>query len=230
MISGPRNMSTALMYAFAQHPEIEPIDEPFYGVYLHQTGKAHPGRTEVLAHMPQTFEGVLKGLHPKVGKRLFLKDMAHHLGLMQDFSWMNNHQVIHLIREPAKMLHSLIKVIPEPELLDLGLERQWELYQKLAAQNIKQTVVVSEAFLANPHKGFEALCAFLNLPFSGAMLCWPMGPKSFDGVWAKHWYKEVHQTQGFKPQVTTRAHAPEHLKDLYQQARYFYEQLISQKD
>jgi hypothetical protein len=29
------------------------------------------------------------------------------------------------------------------------------------------------------------------------MLSWPVGSKSFDGPWAKHWYGNVHQSTGF---------------------------------
>ncbi|MGI9593943.1 MAG: hypothetical protein ACR2MH_05040, partial [Patiriisocius sp.] len=30
LISGPRNVSTALMYSFAQHKTVAVLDEPFY--------------------------------------------------------------------------------------------------------------------------------------------------------------------------------------------------------
>ena len=40
--SGPRNISTALMYAFGQRSDTEIIDEPLYAHYLHVTGAAHP--------------------------------------------------------------------------------------------------------------------------------------------------------------------------------------------
>ena len=36
--SGPRNISTALMYAFGQRSDTEIIDEPLYAHYLHVTG------------------------------------------------------------------------------------------------------------------------------------------------------------------------------------------------
>ncbi|WP_375264588.1 hypothetical protein [Planktotalea sp.] len=29
------------------------------------------------------------------------------------------------------------------------------------------------------------------------MLSWGVGPKPFDGVWAKHWYDAVHRSSGF---------------------------------
>jgi hypothetical protein len=42
--SGPRNVSTALMYSFAQNEAVAVIDEPLYGHYLRVTGADHPGR------------------------------------------------------------------------------------------------------------------------------------------------------------------------------------------
>ena len=48
-ISGPRNISTALMYSFAQRPGCAVVDEPFYGPYLQRTGLEHPGRDQILA-------------------------------------------------------------------------------------------------------------------------------------------------------------------------------------
>ena len=38
LISGPRNLSTALMYSFSRRPDTKVIDEPFYAHYLDTTG------------------------------------------------------------------------------------------------------------------------------------------------------------------------------------------------
>ena len=43
-ISGPRNISTALMYSFAQRPGCAVFDEPMYGVYLKKLDPDHPGK------------------------------------------------------------------------------------------------------------------------------------------------------------------------------------------
>ena len=47
LISGPRNISTALMYSFAQRTDTVVLDEPFYAFYLHKSGIHHPGKEEV---------------------------------------------------------------------------------------------------------------------------------------------------------------------------------------
>lgn len=47
--SGPRNLSTAMMYAFAARPDFAVWDEPFYAPYLVSTGRPDPLRDEILA-------------------------------------------------------------------------------------------------------------------------------------------------------------------------------------
>lgn len=37
MWSGPRNLSTAMMYAFGNRADTRVVDEPFYGAYLHHS-------------------------------------------------------------------------------------------------------------------------------------------------------------------------------------------------
>ena len=49
LISGPRNLSTALMYSFSQRPDTVVIDEPFYAHYLVTTGIDHPSRKDITA-------------------------------------------------------------------------------------------------------------------------------------------------------------------------------------
>ncbi len=45
--SGPRCVSTSLMYAFAQRPDCEVVDEPLYAHYLQLTGASRPYRDQV---------------------------------------------------------------------------------------------------------------------------------------------------------------------------------------
>ena len=49
MWSGPRNLSTAMMYSFGNRPDFDVIDEPFYAAYLNKTGIVHPMRDEIIA-------------------------------------------------------------------------------------------------------------------------------------------------------------------------------------
>ncbi|MDP5349770.1 MAG: HAD family hydrolase, partial [Paracoccaceae bacterium] len=48
MWSGPRNLSTAMMYSFGARADFAVVDEPFYAAYLQRTGLDHPMRDQIL--------------------------------------------------------------------------------------------------------------------------------------------------------------------------------------
>ena len=50
MWSGPRNLSTAMMYAFGSRDDFAAWDEPFYAAYLAETGLPHPMLEDILAN------------------------------------------------------------------------------------------------------------------------------------------------------------------------------------
>ena len=52
MWSGPRNLSTAMMYAFGARTDCAVWDEPYYAAYLLETGLEHPMRADILAKWP----------------------------------------------------------------------------------------------------------------------------------------------------------------------------------
>ena len=79
LISGPRNLSTALMYSFSRRPDTKVIDEPFYAHYLSTTNVDHPGRKETLLSMSSDIDEILGKIMKVEGcDILFLKNMAHH--------------------------------------------------------------------------------------------------------------------------------------------------------
>ncbi len=49
MWSGPRNISTAMMYSFGNRPDCFAWDEPFYAFSLKVHGNDHPMRDEIIA-------------------------------------------------------------------------------------------------------------------------------------------------------------------------------------
>ena len=56
MWAAPRNVSTAMMYAWNERADTTAIDEPMYAHYLAVTGIDHPVRDEVLAAHPSEEE------------------------------------------------------------------------------------------------------------------------------------------------------------------------------
>ena len=60
-------------------------------------------------------------------------------------------------------------------------------------------VIDAGDFLRDPEKHLRWLCEWLGIEFTDAMLHWPAGPRSSDGVWAAHWYDAVARSTGFEP-------------------------------
>lgn len=198
--SGPRNISTALMYAFAQRPDTRVVDEPHYGHYLARTGVEHPGREEVLATMDRDGDRVTREvvLGPCDRSVLFCKEMAHHLpGLDRSFLGMVSNAI--LTRSPDEMLPSLAHQIPEPTLRDTGYELQCELLRDLVRMGQDVPVIDAARLRREPDRVLRALCSRLGLPFFDRMLRWEVGGRPEDGIWAPHWYANLHRTTGFLP-------------------------------
>ncbi|HEY0655935.1 MAG TPA: sulfotransferase family protein [Chryseosolibacter sp.] len=226
LISGPRNISTALMYSFAQRSDTAVFDEPFYAVYLDKSGAQHPGRDEVL-QTQSTDEQVVHTLIANHKSRpvLFIKNMAHHMEVMKK-PFFDNGINIFLIRNPKQIIASYAQVIEKPVMRDIGIEYQYTLFEQLAKQNNKVVVLDSGLCLQNPEAVLTLLCEACGIKFERAMLTWPKGPKPYDGVWAKHWYANVHNSTGFEKQSTSERLLPANLEKLYQEARYYYEKLL----
>jgi hypothetical protein len=226
--SGPRNVSTALMYAFAQRPDTRAVDEPFYGHYLRVSGAEHPGAAEVMQAMPGQAEQVIREviLAPCDRPVLFLKNMAHHLVEMS-WDFLGQLTNVLLIREPSEMLPSLAHNLAAPTLRDTAYQTQVELLEKLVALGQNPPVLEARELLLNPRSVLQQLCRRIGLAFDEAMLHWPAGPKPEDGVWAKYWYHQVHQSSGFAPYKPKTEPFPARLRPLLEECRPYYERMLA---
>jgi len=226
MWSGPRNVSTAIMYSFAQRPDTTVWDEPLYGHYLRISGAQHPGRKEILEKMDQDGAAISRQMINQDFAKpiLFIKNMAHHL-VEVDEDFLKGLSNLILIRDPAEMLPSLINQIPDPTLRDTGLKRQWELFSNL--KKLQEPIVIdSREFLLQPKKMLQEICRHLTIPFYPSMLKWKPGPIPEDGVWSSYWYHEIHLSSGFKPYKKKRESLPASLTPLLEECNFYYRKLL----
>ncbi len=227
LISGPRNISTALMYSFAQRSDTLVRDEPFYAVYLSRTGAAHPGAEEVLRALPQDEMKVKEQLAaPRSEPVLFIKNMAHHLEVLDEPS-IQDAVNIFLIRDPAQILASYAEVITQPVMRDIGIAYQCKLFEQLKSERRQPLVIDSGILLQDPQGVLTKICNHCGLAYEQRMAHWPAGPKAYDGVWAPYWYANVHRSTGFERQPTSSRPLPAHLIGLCDEARRFYENLLA---
>lgn len=227
LISGPRNVSTALMYAFAQRHDTVVIDEPLYASYLNGTDIQHPGREEVLQAQPKDAREVVSQVLLATYDEpiLFIKNMAHHI-IDMDLDFLRELTNVFLVREPREMLTSFIKTIPNPTLQDTAYKRQVELFEYVTETLGQPPIVIgSKQLLLNPQSVLKEACNKMNIPFDEEMLGWQPGPIPEDGVWAKHWYHNVHKSTGFKPYQAKNLEVPDSFSDLLERCQHYYSKL-----
>ena len=202
MWSGPRNLSTAMMYSFGARADCAVVDEPFYAAYLAQTGLDHPMRDEIIASQPTDPAKVIETLLGPVpdGKaHYYQKHMSQHMieGVPRD--WVHRVANVFLIRHPARVAASFSAKFDNPTLADIGFVQQAELYNQLVAAGARPIVIESADIRRDPEVMLKRLCAAIGLGWDPAMLSWASGGHPDDGVWAAHWYGTVHQSTGFAP-------------------------------
>lgn len=227
LISGPRNISTALMYSFGNRSDMSIVDEPFYANYLTNHPEiVHPGKEDVLRSQFNDFDDVLKNViySDFQSKYVFFKNMAHHLD-GQDWTFLKDMTNVFLIREPKRLIASFARVIPTPTILDIGLELEYEIFDYLKLNNKSVIVLDSQELLKSPKVVLQKLCSRIGIPFDEDMLSWTAGARKEDGCWAKYWYANVHKSTGFTQNKISDHPFPEHLNALLAKANIYYNRL-----
>ena len=226
--SGPRNISTALMYSFSQRSDTTVFDEPLYAHYLSKTParQYHPGAEEVIATMENDGEKVVSDLILGDFDKpvIFFKHMTHHLYNI-DLGFLDQTVNVLLTRDPFDMLPSYAAQVEKPTLQDVGHKQHIELLEHLQSCGQTPPVLDSKQILLNPKKVLNELCERIGIPFQEAMLNWEAGARPEDGSWAKYWYKSVHESTGFGGYVKKSIPFPESLKPLLAECQPYYEQL-----
>ncbi len=227
--SGPRNISTALMYAFAQRDDATVVDEPLYAHYLKSTDAKnyHPGADEVLQAQENDGQKVVDEII--MGEYdtpiAFFKNMSHHL-VNLDLDFLEETINVILTRDPKDMLPSYLKQVENPTMQDVGYNKHLEIVEYLKTKGKQPIIVDAKNILQYPQSRLRELCGSLGIPFDEAMLKWPAGPRKEDGVWAKYWYHNVHRSTGFKAYQSRKEPFPEELKDLLEECQVAYEKLL----
>lgn len=233
MWSGPRNLSTALMYSFAARGDCAVWDEPFYAAYLKATGIDHPMRAEIVAGQesdPARVAAACQGPIPQEQRLFYQKQMTLHMIPGFDRGFMRACENVFLIRHPARVVASYAKKREGPTLSDIGFVQQAELFDEVAGWSGRAPLVVaSEDIRADPRATLGRLCDRLGIGFTDRMLHWPAGPKPYDGIWAPHWYNAVHGSTGFDGAEGDLPELAPDYRDLAEQALPYYERLAGHR-
>ncbi len=193
----------------------------------------HPAFEAVMRSQPTdaaTVTANLIGTIPGDRSVWYQKHMAHHLTPKMDWGWIAQLTNCFLIRDPAAMITSFIKVIENPTPDDLGLPQQVKLFERVKEQTgTIPAVLDSKDVLSDPPGTLTKLCAHCRVPFDEAMLEWAPGPKAEDGVWAPHWYASVNRSTGFAPYVEKDERVPDRLLGVLEECNALYEILAQHR-
>ena len=228
MWSGPRNISTAMMRAWENRADCAVIDEPFYACYLAESGANHPCREAVMQSQPIHRSEVISGLVADEPAPIYYqKHMTHHMPADCDLSWAVAMHHVFLIRDPAAVIASYLNKMPTVTADDIGIVRQWELYQTITELTGKSPTVIDSAdVLSAPAAMLSKLCAALDVPWQEhEMITWPSGPRISDGVWAQHWYQSVWASTGFSAPTAQAKNLSGAAQSLAQNMRPYYQAL-----
>lgn len=225
MWSGPRNLSTAMMYSFGARAGARVLDEPFYGAYLTLTGLDHPMGEDIKSSM-ETDPALIA---EQLLEADYSKQMTHHMipGMPRD--WFAHVEHAFLIRHPARVVASYQVKRENPTLEDIGFTQQAEIFEDVRALGKTPFVVDSFDIRAQPEATLQRLCRKLGIDWDPAMLSWSKGGHPADGIWAKHWYGAVHNSTGFaEPEGDLPQLEPE-LQKIADAAMPYYEALAAHK-
>jgi hypothetical protein len=229
MWSGPRNLSTAMMYAFAARGDCAVWDEPFYAAYLAATGIDHPMRDAIIAAHdpdPARVAAACRGPGPQQQPLFYQKHMTLHMIDGFDRQWMRACSNVFLIRHPARVVASYARKREGPTLDDIGFAQQAALFDEVAGWSGAPPIVIdSDDIRADSAAMLGKLCAGLGIAFAPGMLRWPPGGHAADGVWAAHWYGAVHRSTGFEGAEGPLPVLEGAYADLAERALPFYERL-----
>lgn len=227
MWSGPRNISTAMMYSFGNRADCTAWDEPFYAFSLVHHGNDHPMRDEIIAAGGTGWDSLVeKCLTPAATPLFYQKHMTHHMLKGYSRGWIKGLTNAFLIRDPRRVLASYTKKWHEVSLRDIGFIEQAEIFEMVADDLGRAPPVIdADGILANPEAALTRLCEACGISFDKAMLRWPKGPKPFDGVWAPHWYNAVWASEGFGAAAAGEIDLPPALARIADEAQPLYEKL-----
>ena len=217
------------MYSFRQRGDTRVVDEPLYGHYLKVSPAVHPAKAELLANLDCDGEHVVRDLilGPCDRPVLFMKHMAHHLESL-DWGFLARTCNVLFIRDPSRMLPSLVNQVRQPILRDTSLAMQTRLLEHLRGMGQDPPVIDSKELLLDPEGVLRQLCRRIGIEFEPGMLRWPAGPKPEDGAWALHWYHNAHRSTGFMPYREKTKPFPTELEALLEECRPHYELLYAE--
>ena len=156
--------------------------------------------------------------------------MSHHIINLDDISWIKKFENCILIRHPRYVINSYIKKNELYHADELGYPQQYRIIKFLKNINKKFFVIESSELLDNPEKILSKWCNKINITFDKSMLKWEKGNHPNDGIWWKHWYDNVINTDKFSRNITKDISIQKKYEIIYKECMFFYDKILAFKE
>ena len=182
-------------------------------------------RNEVISSQLNNIDDVKNLCQLKLDGITYQKHMTQHI-LDEDLSWTESLCNCFLIRDPKEVVISFKKSWGEGDFIDIGFKQQYDIFNYVLNHiNDSPPVIDASNLRKNPKKVLQNLCKLINIDWDESMLSWKSGIQSYDGVWAKHWYKSVLDSTEFEPYKDKELKLNDDEKNIVDQAMPIYESL-----
>ena len=178
-----------------------------------------------------TFESVWMELKAAVHKGpVFLKDFPHFSEHLWTDSFLSNFNHSFLIRDPAKVLTSILSRWPHFVLKETGFVAQRTLFDRVFNQlENAPPLIDSDDLLNEPHGIVEAYCNAVRINFISDALSWEPGARDEVGWYDNgSWHKVLQNSDGLKPHLREYidiSEAPDWVKTIYEIVLPHYQHL-----
>ena len=122
----------------------------------------------------------------------------------------------------------LIFDIPEEYYLKVYTRSSSPLKNGLMLAN-STGIIDSDDLLDNPYKELSRWCRYLDIDFDKKMLSWERGPHKNDGIWAKHWYKNIINSNRFLKQKKLQSNEYKNFESVYHDSLHYYRKIYNMK-
>ncbi len=201
--SHPRSMSTAIERIMRERGDFECLHEPFLQYYYSKRSDRELAHFSSQCGHPSSYVEIRDlVLEKATTSPVFVKDMSYYvmpeLFDHGDFC----RRIVHcfLIRNPLSAIPSFYRLDPEFTRYEVGLEAQWQHYNRLLDAGIPPgPVLEAELVQADPAEMMRRFWRMLGLDYREQALTWEPDAAPDDWKYVEGWHRGVSSSNGIRP-------------------------------
>lgn len=196
-------MSTAIERIMRERGDFECLHEPFLQYYYAKRGDRELAHFSSQCGHPSSYVETRDLILQKAETAaVFVKDMSYYV-MPELFDHGDFYRrIVHcfLIRNPLRAIASFYRLDPEFTSYEVGLEAQWQHYNRLLdAGIVPGPVLEAELLQADTAGMMRRFWRILGLDYRDQALCWDPEAAPEDWQYVQGWHRDVSSSRGIRP-------------------------------